>query len=81
MLLDGTFGIRVVSLRTGGIAETIPADFPGRDDILATIVGPTLLGRAATLADVGNVAAFVASDLAASITGTAINISCGAMVD
>ena len=59
----GKHGVRVVSLRTGGIAETIPADFPGRDDILATIVAPTLLGRAATLADVGNVAAFVASDL------------------
>jgi 3-oxoacyl-[acyl-carrier protein] reductase len=77
----GKFGVRVVSLRTGGIAETLPDNFPGADDILATIVDPTLLGRAATLADVGNVAAFVASDQAASITGAAINISCGAMFD
>ena len=77
----GKFGIRVVSLRTGGIAETLPDDFPGVDDIRSTIEGPTLLGRAATLADVGNVAAFVASDQAASITGAAINISCGAMFD
>jgi 3-oxoacyl-[acyl-carrier protein] reductase len=37
----GKFGVRVVSLRTGGIADTIPSDFPGRDDILATIEGPT----------------------------------------
>jgi enoyl-[acyl-carrier-protein] reductase (NADH) len=37
--------------------------------------------RTATLADVGNVAAFIASDLAASITDTEINISCGAIVD
>jgi hypothetical protein len=29
----------------------------------------------------GNVAAFIASDLAGSITSTAINISCGAKVD
>jgi enoyl-[acyl-carrier-protein] reductase (NADH) len=40
-----------------------------------------MLGRAATLEDVGNVAAFAASDLARSITGSALNISCGAMVD
>jgi NAD(P)-dependent dehydrogenase (short-subunit alcohol dehydrogenase family) len=77
----GKFGVRVVSLRTGGIAEALPDDFPGVDDIRATIEGPTLLGRAATLADVGNVAAFAASDQAASITGAAINISCGAMFD
>ncbi len=33
------------------------------------------------LADVGNVAAFVASDCAQTITLTEINISCGALVD
>lgn len=77
----GKFGVRAVSLRTGGIGETVPADLPGRDDILALIAGPTLLGRTATLADVGNVASFVASDMAASISGAAINISCGAMFD
>jgi NAD(P)-dependent dehydrogenase (short-subunit alcohol dehydrogenase family) len=77
----GKFGIRAVSLRTGGIGEAIPADFPERDEIMTLIADPTLLGRTATLADVGNVAAFVASDQAASITGAAINISCGAMFD
>jgi 3-oxoacyl-[acyl-carrier protein] reductase len=77
----GKFGVRAVSLRTGGIGEAIPADFPGRDDILTLITAPTLLGRTATFADVGNVAAFVASDQAASITGAAINISCGALFD
>jgi len=40
-----------------------------------------MLKRAATLADVGNVAAFAASDLAQSITGSGINISCGAVLD
>ncbi len=34
-----------------------------------------MLGRAATLADVGNVAAFAASDQARSITATSINIT------
>ena len=42
--------------------------------------GASLLGRAATLADVGNVATFVASDLARTMTATEVNISCGALV-
>jgi 3-oxoacyl-[acyl-carrier protein] reductase len=41
----------------------------------------TLLKRTATAADVGNVAAFVASDRARTMTATAVNISCGAIVD
>lgn len=40
-----------------------------------------MLGRAATLEDVGNVAAFVASDRARAMTGATANISCGALVD
>jgi len=40
-----------------------------------------MLGRAATLADVGNVAAFAASDQARSITAAAINITCGSVAD
>jgi enoyl-[acyl-carrier-protein] reductase (NADH) len=39
-----------------------------------------MLGRAATLDDVGNVAAFAASDHARTITATALNITCGAEV-
>jgi 3-oxoacyl-[acyl-carrier protein] reductase len=41
----------------------------------------TMLGRAATFEDVGNVAAFVASDRARSMTAASANISCGALVD
>lgn len=77
----GEHGIRVLTMRTGGIPETLPQDFPGRDEIIAGLVEPTLLKRTATLSDVGNVATFLASDLAASITSTEINISCGAIPD
>jgi 3-oxoacyl-[acyl-carrier protein] reductase len=77
----GEHGIRVLTMRTGGIPETLPQDFPGRDELIAGLVEPTLLRRAATLSDVGNVATFLASDLAASITSTEINISCGAIPD
>ena len=34
-----------------------------------------------TLADVGNVAVFIASDRAGAITDATVNISCGAIVD
>ena len=77
----GRHGIRVVTLRTGGIPDTLPADFEGRDAIIEGIVAPTMLGRAATLEDVGNVAVFAASDWARSVTAAALNMSCGALLD
>jgi 3-oxoacyl-[acyl-carrier protein] reductase len=77
----GQHGIRVVTLKTGGIPETIPDDFAHKDAITASIEKETLLGRAATLADVGKVAAFVASDHARTLTATEVNISCGALID
>ncbi|MGJ6964340.1 SDR family NAD(P)-dependent oxidoreductase [Streptosporangium sp. G11] len=75
------YGIRVITLRTGGLPETIPADFDRREAIERDIVGQTLTGRAASLEDVGNVAVFAASDWARTITGAAINMTCGAVVD
>ncbi|MGW6457132.1 SDR family NAD(P)-dependent oxidoreductase [Streptomyces sp. NPDC055078] len=77
----GPSGIRVVTLKTGGVPETIPEGFAGRDEITASLEQATLLHRTATLEDVGNVAAFVASDRARTLTATEVNISCGAIVD
>ncbi len=77
----GADGVRVVTLRTGGIPETIPEGFERRDAIVSGIEGSTLLGRAATLADVGNVAAFVASDRARTMTAATANVSCGTLYD
>lgn len=77
----GQYGIRVVTLRTGGIPESITGDFEGRDEIIDGIVKSTMLKRAATLEDVGNVAAFVASDKARSMTAATANVSCGALID
>jgi 3-oxoacyl-[acyl-carrier protein] reductase len=77
----GGHGIRAVTLQTGGVPETIPESFDGREQITEGIVDSTMLGRAATLEDVGNVAAFAASDHARTMTATALNISCGAIVD
>jgi NAD(P)-dependent dehydrogenase (short-subunit alcohol dehydrogenase family) len=77
----GAHGIRVVTLKTGGIPESIDAGGPYRDEISAAIRDASLLKRPATLADVGNVAAWVASDQARTITAADVNISCGAIVD
>ncbi|WP_433179839.1 SDR family NAD(P)-dependent oxidoreductase [Actinoallomurus sp. CA-150999] len=75
----GPYGVRVVTLQTGGVPETLPEDFEGRDAIVGDLVGKTMLGRGASLEDVGNVAAFAASDRARTITGSAINITCGSV--
>jgi NAD(P)-dependent dehydrogenase (short-subunit alcohol dehydrogenase family) len=77
----GAHGIRVVTLKTGGVAESIPEGMPERTEIAAALTEAALLKRTATLADVGNAAVFVASDLARTITGADVNISCGAIMD
>ncbi|MEU3270528.1 SDR family oxidoreductase [Saccharomonospora sp. NPDC006951] len=77
----GGDGVRLVTLKTGGIAESLPSDFPGRDELEQSLEEMTMLRRTATFADVGNTAAFVASDKAATMTAATVNISCGALVD
>jgi 3-oxoacyl-[acyl-carrier protein] reductase len=76
----GAHGVRAVSIQTGGVPETIPEGFEGQA-IVDDIVGKTMLNRAATLEDVGNVAAFAASDWARTITATKLNITAGSEVD
>jgi NAD(P)-dependent dehydrogenase (short-subunit alcohol dehydrogenase family) len=78
----GPHGIRVVTLQTGGIPESMtraPAEL--REQVRTATEARTLTGRAATLADVGNAAVFAASDWAAPFTGTKLNITAGAYVD
>jgi 3-oxoacyl-[acyl-carrier protein] reductase len=77
----GSHGIRVVTLRTGGVPESIPEGFAGRDAIVRSLEDMTMLGRTATLADVGEVAAFVASDRARTMTAATVNVTCGALID
>jgi NAD(P)-dependent dehydrogenase (short-subunit alcohol dehydrogenase family) len=77
----GSHGIRVLTLQTGGIPESIPPGMEGAEAISEQIAGATMLGRAATLDDVGNVAAFAASDLARTMTATKLNITAGTEVD
>ncbi|WP_433615895.1 SDR family NAD(P)-dependent oxidoreductase [Dactylosporangium sp. CA-139114] len=76
----GPSGVRVVTLRTGGLPETIPAGFEGRDELVGWLTGQTLTGRTATLAEVGELAAFVASDHAGMMTGAELDMSAGTSI-
>jgi NAD(P)-dependent dehydrogenase (short-subunit alcohol dehydrogenase family) len=77
----GRHGVRAVTLRTGGVPESLPSGFAGREAIAESLAGMTMLGRAATLADIGNVAAFVASSRARTMTAATVNVSAGALID
>jgi 3-oxoacyl-[acyl-carrier protein] reductase len=77
----GPQGVRVVTLKSGGVPDSLAEDFEGRDAIVESIEKQTMLGRAATLEDVGRVAAFVASDRARTMTAATVNVSSGALVD
>ena len=77
----GPHGVRSVTLRTGGVPESLPQGIVGREAIAAGIEQATMLGRGATLEDVGHAAAFVASDRARTMTAATVNVSCGALVD
>ncbi|HZA44492.1 MAG TPA: SDR family oxidoreductase, partial [Rubrobacter sp.] len=76
----GPHGVRAVTLRTDAVPEAIP-QFDGREALVEGIEKHTMLGRGPTLEDVGNVAAFVASDKARTMTAATANISCGALID
>ncbi len=75
----GPHGIRVVTLQSGGVPETTREDW--REAITQSFVETSMLRRVETLEDVGNVAAFAASELARTMTATAINITAGRVAD
>jgi hypothetical protein len=70
-----------VTLRTGGVPKPSRPGTAGREAIVGDTEHQSLLGRAATLEDVGKVAAFVGSDRASTMTAATANISCGALID
>jgi 3-oxoacyl-[acyl-carrier protein] reductase len=64
----GRHGIRFVTLRSGGVPETIPDPDDSMRKVIQDLEDMTMLGRAATLEDVGHAAAFAASDRARTMT-------------
>jgi 3-oxoacyl-[acyl-carrier protein] reductase len=82
----GQHGIRVNCLRSEGIPESWEGvsteDWSApSEEIEAALKARSLLGRVTTLADVGNAAAFLASDRAGATTGTIVNLTSGTVVD
>lgn len=86
----GPHGVRVVWLQTTGLPEAL-ADidlFPDygtgsggmtRKELIAWNEEETMLNRLTSLAEVGNAAAFMASDRASAMTASAVNLTCGAV--
>jgi NAD(P)-dependent dehydrogenase (short-subunit alcohol dehydrogenase family) len=84
-------GVRAVCLRTTGMEETpqieivfgLHAKAYGitREEFAATMAGMTHRKRATALAELAEVAVFVASDRAAAMTGTVANLTGGVIVD
>jgi 3-oxoacyl-[acyl-carrier protein] reductase len=68
-------------MRTGGVPDTIPDVMDGGPELVKSLDEATMTGRAATLDDVGAVAAFVASDKARTMTAATVNVSAGALID
>jgi 3-oxoacyl-[acyl-carrier protein] reductase len=85
----GPHGIRVAWLLTTGLPEAL-ADidaFPDygtgrtmtKEELISWNQEKTMLNRLTSLTDVGNAAAFLASDRATAMTAVAANLTCGAI--
>ena len=84
-------GIRVVGLRPQGMPETgrikesfrLYAEASGMtwEQFQESLAGRTHTRRLSTLAEMANVAAFMASDRASGMTGTIVNLSMGSLDD
>ena len=82
----GPHGIRVCGIWTAGVADTLTrekltavagANAPEPQAAIDMIAAASALRRAPRLADVADAAAFLASDRAAGITGSIVNVTSG----
>jgi NAD(P)-dependent dehydrogenase (short-subunit alcohol dehydrogenase family) len=87
----GPYGVRVVCLRSAGspdapgLSLAFEAQARGQgttpEAVQAAVEETTMLRRLPRLADVGDVAAFMASDRARALTATVVNLTSGAIAD
>jgi 3-oxoacyl-[acyl-carrier protein] reductase len=87
----GPSGVRVLCLRSMGSPESHGVQdvweqhfgdaTTSTEDVIAARANGTLLRRVPTVAEVGNVAALMASDLASPLTAVVINVACGEIAD
>ena len=79
----GIYGIRVVNIRSGGspdskvFKQAIKSNPKEMELILKKMEADTMLKKLPSMMDIANMAVFLCSPLAASITGVTIDITCG----
>jgi 3-oxoacyl-[acyl-carrier protein] reductase len=80
---NGKYGIRVVNIRSGGspdsqvFKEAIEKYPYEMKQVLASMENDTMLKKLPLMADIANVAVFLASDLAGKITGVTVDVTSG----
>ena len=79
----GPYGVRVVNIRSGGSPDSTPfveAIKYGGDkakDFIKKIEDDTMLKKMPLMEDIANTALFLASNMAAGITGVTVDVTCG----
>jgi 3-oxoacyl-[acyl-carrier protein] reductase len=79
----GPYGVRVVNIRSGGspdsrvFREAIESNPSIQTTIIRQMEEDTMLKRLPLMADIANVAVFLASDMARMITGVTVDVTCG----
>ena len=81
----GPQGVRVCGIWTAGVADTLSEEkmkavnenVPDLSKVKEMLAGMSVLRRNVSLSDVADAAAFLASDRAAGITGTMLNVTSG----
>jgi len=79
----GSFGVRAVNIRSGGspdsaVFKSAIENYPEEMKVvLSKMEADTMLKKLPLMADVANLALFLASDLAGKITGVTVDVTCG----
>jgi 3-oxoacyl-[acyl-carrier protein] reductase len=74
----GPQGVRIVCIRANFTPETIPGT---KEEDLGGLLKDTFIGRLPRLREIGAAAVYAASDDAGAMTGSVLNLTCGAIVD
>jgi 3-oxoacyl-[acyl-carrier protein] reductase len=79
----GPFGVRVVNIRSAGSPDSrvfrkaIDEGGEGTTAVIRQMKNDTMLKDLPSMADIANVAVFLASAMAAKITGVTVDVTCG----
>ena len=79
----GIYGVRVVNIRSAGSPDSkvFKEAIDNHPDIMATVIKlmeqDTMLKKLPMMADIANLALFLASDMAGKITGVTVDATCG----